>query len=55
MDQPERINDMEIYSHHGFLKVLEHCDKKYGMKNETEFTTCIKVAGTNFRESLAQW
>lgn len=52
---PERLNDIEIYSHHGFFKVLQYCDQKHDITNENDFTTCIKAAGTNYRQSLAQW
>ena len=55
MNLPERINDMEIYTHHGFLKVLNYCDGKHNLENDNEFITCIKAAGTNYRESLARW
>ncbi len=55
MDLPERINDIEIYAHHGFLKVLQYCDQKHNISNEDEFTTCIKAAGANYRQSVAQW
>lgn len=55
MDLPERINDMEIYAHHGFLKALTYCDQKHGFVRPNEFTTCIKAAGTNYRESLDKW
>lgn len=55
MEVPERLNDIEIYTHHGFFKVLQFCDSKFNIENENDFTTCIKAAGVNFRESLSQW
>jgi hypothetical protein len=41
--------------HHGFLKSFNACDIKYGFADEPNFTTCIKAAGVDYRDSLAQW